>query len=308
MKDGEKTMIFKACVDRRKTFIKACSSGKDTMRTPKKSFSGYGQLLGESWKTLWQKPMAFLPTGYSFVGLLAISVILLGVASAAYPSELTAANLPDIIPLAVGGALLILALVIHVGAMQMGVFRRIATGKNITFKESFKEANRRFVQMAGVILAGFVASLPLLLAGVGLFSSAIWFLKQPESFFVLFAVGFLALLIFAGMIFYGAWFLFLIPLRAFEQGNPWRIVGKAWRLLWRDAKHVWLTYLTNLGVSLGLTMALSVISAMLMVAAGTDKAPAAWQVIQTIINMVVSVWLLLFVFRSFVKRYQPKVA
>ncbi|MFP4523821.1 MAG: hypothetical protein ACLFO2_00700 [Candidatus Woesearchaeota archaeon] len=278
------------------------------MHIPKKSFSGYGRLLAESWQTLWRKPMAFLPTGYSFVGLLAISAILLGIAQVAYPSELTATQISSLIPLAVGGALLVLALIIHVGAMQMGVFRRIATGKDISFKESFKEANRRFIQMAGVILAGFVASLPLLIAVAGLFSATTWFLQQEFSMFVLFAVGFLALLILAGMIFYGAWFLFLLPLRTFERGSPWSVVGKAWRLLWNDARHVWLTYLINLGVSLGLTIALSVISAMLMVAAGTDKTPGAWQVIQTIINMVVSVWLLLFVFRSFVKRYQPKVA
>ncbi|MBD3209705.1 hypothetical protein GF367_04815 [Candidatus Woesearchaeota archaeon] len=275
------------------------------MKIPKTSFSGYGALLKESWRSLWQLPMTFLPAVYTYLGMLVIGLGLTGVARLAYGGlETVDIKTGSIVAFVALGIIVAFLFGTHVAAVYASVFRRAARGKPITISEVFRDAAGLFRRSAGMVLAVIVASLPLLLL-VGVTVGVMAVAATKPVLFVL--VGFLALVFLLVFFGYGAWLVFLLPLLAYTKLGAWRMLGQAWALLWRDNSHVWVTYLIHFGIGVGVGVALGGVSVALSLLSSGEE-PLWWTIISFLVNIVVAVWLLLFVFRSFIARYKPKVS
>ena len=293
-------------------------------KIPRQPFSGYGELLGSSWKTLWRKPKVFFPLIYLYVWFLVIISLMIASAEqvlgmGTLNAEIIVEHAGQLLGIGIIGGVVMLFLLFHVSALMLWVYQLAARGKRIAIGESWKQSWSVFWRVTRLMLASMLVVIPIMAIVVALteaFAALAGMASTGPGFraIALVMIGLLALAFFAVVIVLGAWFMFTSPLVVMTKRGIWNILGVAWRLLRQDRRHVWTTYLISLGISIAASIFLGIMLALItfVVTLGmTSQGMQGWNliatIIRTIVNIILSAWISVFVFTSFLMRYKSQV-
>ncbi|MBN1275260.1 hypothetical protein JXA12_03130 [Candidatus Woesearchaeota archaeon] len=279
------------------------------MDIPKRRFSGYSEVLGDAGRLVWRHPIAFLPVLYMLVGVAVLILVFAGLGVVSYGK-----GLEGLADATLGGGVAFLVLIaivsflffMHAAALAIGVFSRVAAGKEASLLLAFRDAAGLYRRVIGLFFASLVVMLPLLVILGLLVLAAVMAIKGGALALAAGLVGVLIIALIPLSLFYQAWFLFARPLLAYTGKDAWSIIGTCWRLLWNDARFVLVVFL----IQLGLGVAASVVSFVLSLPSvmGEGAWASAGSFIGSALSIIISIWSMVFVFRSFYLRYKPKVA
>ena len=279
------------------------------MKIPHSSFSGYGSLLKGAWQTMWRRPIVFFPSAYSYGGFILLSLLMLGLVSLVFGSieRIDLYTPASIAAFFLLGGLLFFLFGSHATAVQIAFYRKVVMDKQISIKRAFLDANKLFGRVALFFFYLFLLAIPLVVV-VLILLLFMGFVQQGNAAdFIMFALGFTSLMILVFFVMIGAWLTFKYPLLGFTDLSAWQVIREMWRLLFYDTKHVWLTYLIYLGLWIGIAILISVFGAVIGIPSDNALKPAWWNIVTIMINILLSVWFGLYMFKSFVARYKPKV-
>lgn len=286
------------------------------MKIPQKSFTGYGKALGDAWRLMWQRPIAFLPVAFAYVGLIILLGALFGwlfftaqdvgitltqdITKEMFESIMTPSLISSLI---VGGAIfLLLAFIVGFfsAALQLAVFPYVVAEKKL--KRPFALGKKFFGRAVGVGLLMFAMVLaPIVVIGLIVLLGTVFPTILGVILFTIAGVAAIAAL--GAYFILGVWFMIATPIIAFKDVKVIPALKEAWPLLWKDASFVWLTFLINAGITLGVSAVFGIAS----LAYPTGESMLIF-VPRTIINLLVGVFLGLYVYRSVYLRYEFKVA
>lgn len=286
------------------------------MDIPKGSFGKYGQSLSDAWQLLWRRPVAFAPFIIVYGGvILAMLIAFASFASVAQSAgvglglefgeeEFAALVAAGLVPTAiiVVALLLLFAVVLglYSGSLQAALYPKIVAQK--PSKDAFRGAWRFFWRLFAVMLITFCLVIVPILLVVGLFGLGVG-LGGAAGVALLVLGALLGLCVLAALVIMSAWLTFLLPLIGFYDLKVAPAFRQAWQLLWNDSSFVWLTFLISFGIALGAGIVLGLVTLPF-----PDGEPLPLFLVRTIIDIILAVWLQLFVFRAFFLRYKPKVA
>jgi len=268
-------------------------------------------LLGESWKTIWRKPMSFAPIAYGLIGLIVIVLIIIGLAWLIFgtKAEFAPGERAGAYSFLAFGVLLIIAFLIHVSSFSISIYERIAAGITPTIKESFSLATKRYWKMGRLLGALLIVLLPLIVVALFLLATIIKLDEagaamtiSPGEAGMLLSLG---LILIAGLVFFGAWLIYVYPTMLQEETGVWKTIGKCWNLLWDDSAHVWSMLLIVAGIMVGYGIISGIVSFPFLVEDATGKMAAPWwfETINNVISAILSTWISIFVFITYRARY-----
>lgn len=262
------------------------------VKIPTKPFTGYMDALLESWQDIWQKPVVFFPIIYSYVLFILLFGLLVGVGSFVLGPDfsITKENYLS------GGILigvfvvLLLGLLVHTLTLQVSVLSHVALKKKITVKKGFSLSPSFFTRALVALLIMF--SLAGILLGLIALLGTLLFADSGVTFMtgVIMAVPLLLIVLFLGL-----WTQFLQPLIYHEKSGV-DVISSCFTILLQDFKHVFMTALITALLSLGLSAIMFPLSLVI-------GESLSYQAIQLIVNTILSVWVTLFSYKMFFRRY-----
>ena len=250
--------------------------------------------MSSSWNDLWDKPISFLPSVYSYAMFIVLGICGIFAAIGLFGAGL---NISEEQFISFGVFILVAVVItviasVHVTAVTIATIGNVALGKNITVKRSFTLANKMYVDVFKLLVARLILFLPVLIItgilALPMFISE-WFLVLPIGAFII------------TTILYGVGLLFLEPMFFKQRAPTMTLIKNSIELLKKDTKHLFITFLLVLAISIGISMVLS-IAAIPFELMGMNTTP--FSIIQIIINIIITVWLSIFTFKAFFLRYK----
>jgi hypothetical protein len=279
---------------KRQTTVPTVVKSAPAMASPR---TGYGSVLGESWKTVWRRTATFLPIAYTILGCLLIILIIAGIGIATYGMDFSRVTMGGFVALIGLGLLALVFFIVHGMAFMVGTLTLIARKEENVVGEAFRFANANYWRTFRVGLALLVTSLPIMvLAGLAIL---FFYLTKNTALFLIPGI-ILAVVAVAMMVFYGAWFVFVGPMLGNTKMGAWEIVGASWRNLWDDSRRVWSVYGIKFGIGLAIGIVIAAFSAMVADPAG--EAPGWFNALNMLVNIILGAWLGLFTFTTYLMK------